>query len=60
MIQYTNKEFNRILNNNGFSYVRTKGSHHIYYNSDGKHISIPRCIRCVIAQRIIKENNLKV
>lgn len=58
MKQYTLQEFDKILNNNGFFYNRCRGSHFVYINKSGKHISIPRHLRCVIAQRLIKENNL--
>lgn len=60
MRQFTTKEFIRILNNNGFHYVRSNGSHYIYKNSDGNHISIPLKLSCVIAQRLIKENDLNI
>lgn len=59
MKQYTNKEFEKLLKENGFVYIRTKGSHHIYYNNSGKHISIPKTLNSVIARRLCKENNLK-
>lgn len=59
MKQYTQKEFITLVEKNGFHYKRCKGSHFIYYNDEGKHISIPENIRCVIARRLIKENNLK-
>lgn len=58
MKQYTRKEFVKLLNNNGFRYTRCNGSHSIYTNSSGKHISIPYRLECVIARRLIKENNL--
>lgn len=58
MKQYTRKEFIRILEKNGFYYNRHNGSHSIYVNSNGKHISIPYNLECVIALRLIKENNL--
>lgn len=60
MKQYSRREFVKILLANNFRYVRSNGGHSIYYNSEGKHISIPRTIESVIARRLIKENNLKV
>jgi predicted RNA binding protein YcfA (HicA-like mRNA interferase family) len=59
MRQYTSREFIRIVKFNGFRYSRHSGDHAIYVNDKGKHISIPRKIlKCVIARRLIKENNL--
>lgn len=58
MKQYTYKEFTRILEKNGFYYDRHNGSHFIYVNKDGIHISVPKKLECVIALRLIKENNL--
>lgn len=59
MIQYTQKEFIRIVEKNGYHFDRRSGSHFIYKNEEGTHISIPRKLECVIARRLIKENNLK-
>ena len=58
MKQYTQKEFIRIVKNNGFQYNRHNGDHAIYVNDKGRHISIPKNLECVIARRLIKENNL--
>ena len=58
MRQYTQKEFIRIVKNNGFQYNRHNGDHAIYVNDKGRHISIPKNLECVIARRLIKENNL--
>lgn len=60
MRQYTSREFIKIVEFNGFYYNRCKGDHAIYVNDNGKHISIPRNLECVIARRLIKENNLEV
>ena len=57
MRQYTQKEFIRLVEKNGFHYVRHSGSHAIYSRM-GRHISIPHKLECVIARRLIKENNL--
>lgn len=59
MKQYTRREFVKLVRQNGFKYVRSKGSHDIYYNNEGRHISIPLTLVDVIARRLIKENNLK-
>jgi predicted RNA binding protein YcfA (HicA-like mRNA interferase family) len=58
MRQYTQREFIRIVKCNGFTYSRHKGSHAIYVNIKGNHISIPKKLESVIAKRLIKENNL--
>lgn len=60
MKQYTQKEFIKIVERNGFQYVRHRGSHAIYMNNEGRHISIPKNLECVIALRLIKENNLNI
>lgn len=59
MKQYTQKEFIKICVANGFYYNRHNGDHAIYVNDKGRHISIPNSIESVIAQRLIKENNLE-
>lgn len=58
MRQYTSREFIKIVEFNGFYYDRHNGDHAIYVNDKGGHISIPKNLECVIARRLIKENNL--
>ena len=58
MKQFTSREFIKIVKLNGFYYNRSNGDHAIYVNSNGRHISIPKNLECVIARRLIKENNL--
>lgn len=58
MRQYTSREFIRIVKFNGFRYSRHSGDHAIYVNDKGRHISMPKNLECVIARRLIKENNL--
>ena len=58
MRQYTLREFIKIVEFNGFYYDRHNGDHAIYVNDKGRHISIPKDLECVIARRLIKENNL--
>ena len=60
MKQYTQREFIKIVEKNGFYYARHSGDHAIYINSKGRHISIPKTLECVIARRLIKENNLDI
>lgn len=59
MRQYTQREFIKICEANGFHFSRQSGGHCIYVNNKGKHISIPSNLECVIARRLIKENNLE-
>lgn len=58
MRQYISREFIKIVEFNGFYYNRHSGDHAIYVNGKGRHISIPKNLECVIARRLIKENNL--
>ncbi len=60
MRQYTQREFIKIVEKNGYYYDRHSGSHAIYVNDEGRHISIPHSLECVIAHRLVKENNLDV
>lgn len=48
----------KIVEKNGFQYKRHSGSHAIYMDVNGRHMSIPKNLECVIAHRLIKENNL--
>lgn len=59
MRQYTQKEFIKVVKKNGFRYERHSGSHAIY-SKNGRHVSIPHKLECVIARRLIKENNLNI
>ena len=48
----------KILKSNGFSFDRQKGSHKIWIKGD-RVISVPSVtLKCVVANRIVKENNL--
>ena len=61
--QYTIREFEKILKNNGFKKVRSNGSHVIYKN-ENKTISIvnnqSKGMYKMICRRLIKENGLIV
>lgn len=59
--EYSTKEVLAILDNNGYSLLRTtKGSHKIY--SDGVHtISVPtqnKMVNKMLFARLVRENNL--
>ena len=58
MKQFTHREFVRVVVANSFYYDRHNGDHAIYVNDKGRHVSIPKNLECVIALRLIKENNL--
>nr|DAP62142.1 MAG TPA: putative RNA-binding protein [Crassvirales sp.] len=60
MKQYTQSEFLKLVEKNGFYFNRCSGSHFIYTNNNGRHISIPRKLKSIIALRLIKENNLNI
>ena len=60
MKQFTHREFVRVVVANSFYYDRHNGDHAIYLNNEGRHISIPYHLECVIARRLIKENNLQI
>lgn len=59
MKQFTQRELIKICIANGFHFERMSGDHAVYINKEGRHISIPNHLRCVIARRLIKENNLE-
>ena len=58
---YSNKDIQRILRKNGFAFQRQTGSHSIYTNETGKHMTV-RFSNCnkMVWQRMIKEYNLVV
>lgn len=54
------REFIRLLKDNGYVVVRTAGDHTIYYNEERKDsITVNRKINPIVANRLIKEHNLK-
>lgn len=60
MRQWTYLQFERLLKKNGYWIDRHNGGHNIFINSRGKHISVPVKLVSVIANRLIRENNLKL
>lgn len=50
MKQYTQREFIKVVQRNGYSYSRHNGSHAIYVK-EGRHISIPQKLEGVIAKK---------
>ena len=56
---YTRREMEKILKNNGWTIDRQKGSHRIYTNNQGSHITIGTCnYNAMVFQRLAKENNM--
>lgn len=50
----------KILKSNGFSFIRQNGSHKIW-SKGNETISVPSVtLKCVVANRIIKENCLLI
>lgn len=61
MKQWTKKSFLTLLKKNGYFFARTgKGTHAIYSNSSGQHITVSKSINSCLARRIIKEHNLNL
>jgi len=58
--QWTNREFITVLHRNGFHFDRWNGSHSIYVNIEGNHISVPKSMSAPVIRRLIKENNLNI
>ena len=58
MTVYTKKDFEKILERNGYSYNRQKGSHSIYVNAQNRHVSVKYPINPCIARRLIREYGL--
>lgn len=55
---YTDRAFAKLLKHNGYKKIRTSGDHFIYSNGENT-ISVNKGINRMVAQRLIKENNLK-
>lgn len=51
------KTMKKMLKANGYSLIRTKGSHFIYSNGD-ETISINKDLNMMVARRLIKEHSL--
>lgn len=60
MKNYSAKEFEKLLSDNGWTYDHQTGDHKIYYKN-GKHVSVPiRKKNPMLFRRLIKENGLEV
>lgn len=60
MRQWDVKDFRKVLKDNGFQYIRNRGSHEIYKNANGNEVVIKKKLNPTIALRLIKENKLEV
>lgn len=58
--QYTEREFKKVLKQNGYKPDRWKGSHEIWINEKGNVISINKNPNTMVCRRLIKENNLNL
>lgn len=59
MKNYSRKEFERILINNGYMLARQNGIHSIWQKDNLPNIAIPKHkLNFMICKRLIKENNL--
>ena len=58
---FNKREINHILKNNGYKFHHQNGSHAIYKNDKGRHITIGLC-KCnkMVMQRLIKEYQFQV
>lgn len=54
----TYRKIRRRLLMKGYHLVRTKGSHYIYKNDDGRTVSVNLRINKMVAQRLIKRYDL--
>ena len=54
---YSKREFERLLSNNGYEFVRCKGSHFIYKKAN-ETVAVPKNLNSMIGRRLIKEHNL--
>ena len=60
MKQYSTRDFKRILQNNGYEYVRTKGDHSVYRKENRVlTVNVVR-LKPIVANRLIKEYSLIV
>lgn len=59
-MSYDRRKFIKIIEANGFMFNRQTGDHLIHINDKGRHISVPIKLNKMIAQRLIKENELEL
>lgn len=54
---YSRREFTQLLNENGYEFARSRGSHFVY-KKENVTISVPKNLNKMIGRRLIKEHNL--
>ena len=54
---YNRRDFEQLLNENGYEFARCRGSHFIY-KKDNVTISVPKNLNKMLGRRLIKEHNL--
>ena len=54
---YSKREFEQLLNDNGYEFARCRGSHFVYKKGSVT-IVIPKNLNSMISRRLIKEHNL--
>ena len=54
---YSKREFEHLLNENGYELSRCKGSHFVYKKGNVT-ISVPKNLNKMVGRRLIKEYNL--
>lgn len=58
---YNPREIERLLKKNGWFLTRQSGSHKIYTNNMGEHVTIKMCnVNPMIFRRLVKENKFNV
>lgn len=57
MKSYSKREFTRLLNTNGYEFIRCNGSHFIY-KRENETITVPKNLNQMICRRLIKEHCL--
>lgn len=58
---HNRREIQKLLKKNGYKLVRQSGSHSIYENDEGQHLTIKLTHHnSIIFQRLVKENNLTI
>ena len=55
---HNKRSFDKLLKVNGFRLERTTGSHFIYKDNNGRTVAVNKDLNRMVAQRLIKENNL--
>ena len=57
MKTYNRREFEQLLNENGYEFARCRGSHFIYKKANMT-VSVPKNLNKMVGRRLIKEHNL--